>query len=140
MLRLVLSDEAKDDLRQLFTAEPRAARVIAALLEQAGTDQRLLESFSIQDYGAYHTEQINVVQLVHHQRQGRNIWRLKDWGLEDIGLKYRIVYALDSFSSRYHILGICKRGDLGNYKDSPAARRIMAAYNRLGIRDITARR
>ncbi len=106
MFRLIISDEATDDLRQLFAAESRAARVIAALLEQAATDQRLLESFSIQDYGAYQSEQINVVQLAHHQRQGRNIWRLKDWGLEEIGLKYRIVYALDSFSSRYHILGI----------------------------------
>ena len=142
MFRLVLSDEAKEDLQQLFTKEPHAARLIAALIEQASKSQDLLDIFSTQHYGQYEVGEFHVTQLHVHQQQGRNIWRIKHWELERIGLKYRIVYALDSFSSRYHVLAICQRGELGDYKDEtkPRIQRIIKAYNRLGIRPISPRR
>lgn len=118
----------------LKAREPKAAATIAALLEQAKADQGLLDAFTVHDFGVDRTETIHVQQITTQQRRGRdrNLWRIKIWSMEDAGIKYRIVYALDPRVSRYTILGIVPRSF--NYDEShPLTQRIVAAYDSLGI-------
>ncbi len=141
MFSLCISDEAAEDLRGLLKTVPEAGRVIAALLQQAKSSQELLDIFSVQGYGAYESGDFHVTQLFVHQQAGRNIWRIKDWRLERIRLQYRVVYAFDGFSRRYHVLAICHRNEIDYNNDAnPRTKRIVAAYNRLAIRSIAPRR
>jgi len=131
---LSLHPNARDDLKSLQGQEPEAAARILALLQQAKVDQKLLDAFTIQDFGAHRTEAIHVQQITSQQRRGRdrNLWRIKIWSLEDERLNFRVVYALDPRVSRYTVLGVVPRAF--NYDEShPLTQRIVAAYDSLGI-------
>jgi mRNA-degrading endonuclease RelE of RelBE toxin-antitoxin system len=134
MLRysLKVHKDATADIEKLWESAPQAAAAIVALLEQAESDQRLLESLTIKDFGVDRTEPIHVDWWWTQYKEGRNLWRVKIWNLESRRLNYRIVYALDPRSTRYYVLGVLPR-DFNYDQSNPRARRLLAAYDELGI-------
>lgn len=130
--KLLIALAAQDDLEQLWAADPVAAGVLEALLERLKSDQQLMDALTVKDFGAYATAAIHVDAWKSQQREGRNLWRLKNWELEDQGKRYRIVYALDPRISRYYVLGIFSR-DFNYDIADPRTRRVLDAYDQLGI-------
>ena len=132
VFKLAIDLGAKADLDGIWETDPESAGVLQATLQQMVADQRLLDSLTIKDFGAYGTEVIHVDQWVEQQRLGRNLWRLKHWELEGKGRQYRVVYALDPRVSRYYVFGIFSRDF--NYDAADArTKRVIAAYDKLGI-------
>jgi mRNA-degrading endonuclease RelE of RelBE toxin-antitoxin system len=129
---LVVHEDAEFDLDELWAIDEDTTTDIIALLEQAKCDQELLDSLTIKDFGSDRSEDIHVDKWVAQQQQGRNLWRLKIWDLEDRGIRYRIVYALDPRISRYHVLGVLKR-DFDYDENDQRTKRILAAYDDLAI-------
>jgi hypothetical protein len=129
---LVIHEDAEQDLDELWEIDEGATADIVALLEQAACDQELLDNLTVRDFGRHRSEDIHVDKWVEQQRKGRNLWRLKIWDLEDRGIRYRVVYALDPRISRYHVLGVVERG-FDYDKSDDRTKRILAAYDELGI-------
>ena len=132
MSELFIHHDAKQDLLAL-RSEPStkvvAAR-IAALLQQLAGDDDLLDRLTQQGFGRRGIDAFNISQWFEQQRQGNNLWRLKNWDLEDKGLRYRIIYAFIPTKHHYHILGIVPREF--NYEASHAlTQRILRAYEEL---------
>ena len=129
---LVVHEDAEKDLDELWEIDETATADVVVLLEQAACDQGLLDNLTARDFGRHRSEDIHVDRWVEQQRKGRNLWRLKIWDLEDRGIRYRVVYALDPRISRYHVLGVVERGF--DYDESDErTKRILAAYDELGI-------
>lgn len=129
---ITVHEDAETDLDEIWELDEDVAAEIIALLEQAKTDQELLDSLTIKDFGAYGTEKIHVDKWLDQQKKGRNLWRVKLWELEDRGIRYRIIYALDPRCSRYHVLGILPRG-FDYVANDERTKKLLAAYDELGI-------
>ena len=130
--KLLIGALARRDLEQIWRSDPEAAGVLEAGLQHIKSDQQLLDSLTIKDFGAHGTETIHVDTWVEQQREGRNLWRFKHWELESQGRKYRVVYALDPRVSCYYVLGIFSR-DFNYDLNDPRTQRVIEAYDRLGI-------
>jgi mRNA-degrading endonuclease RelE of RelBE toxin-antitoxin system len=129
---IVIHEDAEIDLDALWEIDEDSTADIEALLEQAACDQKLLDNLTARDFGSNRSEEVHVEKWFEQQRKGRNLWRLKIWDLEDRGIRYRIIYALDPRISRYHVLGVVHRDF--NYDERDArTQRILAAYDELGI-------
>lgn len=124
--------DAETDIERLWDTEPDAAALVVALLEEAENDQELLESLTIKDFGIHGTEKIHVDKWVELHKAGKNVWRVKIWELEDLGLQYRIIYALDPRTTRYHVLAVLHR-DFNYDTNDARSKRLIAAYDELGI-------
>lgn len=98
-----------------------------ALLEQLEGDPDLLDRLTQHDYGAHNSADFHVSKWQEQWRQGRDLWRLKVWDLEDQGLRYRIVYAFVPGMQHYHVLAIAPR-DFDYDKNHPISQRILRAY------------
>lgn len=110
----------------------RAAGKIAALLQQAKHDPKIIASLLDQNFGADHSASYHVSKWVEFWKAGYNIWRLKVWEVPYGSLPYRIVYAYEPRSLQYHVLAIVHRNF--NYKpDHEITKRILKAYADLGI-------
>ena len=130
MLRLYIHADAEDDLERLWALEPEAAAKIGVLLEELEGDSDLLDRLTQQDFGAYGLEDFHVAKWQEQQKKGRNLWRVKIWDLEKMGIRYRIVYAFMARQQDYSVLGIVPREF--NYDAShELTRRIIAAYENL---------
>jgi hypothetical protein len=130
VLRLYIHNDAEDDLERLWESEPTAAAKIGVLLEELEGNPDLLDRLTQQDFGAYELEDFHVSKWQEQQRQGRNLWRLKIWDLEEIGTRYRVVYAFMPRQQDYSVLGIVPRKF--DYDAShELTRRIIAAYENL---------
>jgi hypothetical protein len=64
------------------------------------------------------------------QRKNRNLWRVKVWDLENIRLRYRIVYAFIARKHVYHALAIAPREFDYDERD-PITQRIIRDYEEL---------
>jgi hypothetical protein len=130
LLALFVHDDAKADLKALLRRSPTAAAKIAAVLEQLRADEDLLDRLTQQDYGANQSEAFHVTQWFEQQRAGRNLWRLKVWELEDMGRKYRVVYAFKPREKHLYILGVVPREEF-DYDQDSFSQRIISAYDKL---------
>lgn len=109
-----------------------AAGKVAALLQQAKHDQKIIDSLLAHNFGADHLAAYHVSKWVEFWKVGYNIWRLKVWEMPHGSLPYRIVYAYEPKLLRYHVLAIVHRSF--NYKpDHEITKRILKAYDDLGI-------
>ena len=131
MIALFIHDDATADLRALLNSDPVAAGQILALLEQLEGDHDQLDRLTQQDYGSGHWEDFHVSMWQAQQRDGRNLWRLKLWDLEDKGLRYRVVYAFVPQKQHYHVVAITRRKDFNYEESDPISQRILRAYQEL---------
>ena len=112
--------------------EPDSEAEIIALLQELKGSQALLESLTVEDFGLARDASLNVDKWSQQQRKGRNLWRLKIWNLEDLGTRYRVIYALDPRNSCYYILAVLHR-DFDYDEKHPRVRQLLDSYDRIGI-------
>ncbi|MEF8720202.1 MAG: hypothetical protein V5B35_11130 [Candidatus Accumulibacter necessarius] len=129
---LSLHPDAAQDLRDLMVADPGPAGKIAAFLEQAKRDPKIIDSLLDHEFGKDRSESYNVSKWLEFWKTGFNLWRLKFWTCPKGSLKYRVVYAYQPSSRHYHILAIVHR-DFNYEDDHEATQRVLAAYRSLGI-------
>jgi plasmid stabilization system protein ParE len=129
---VVIAVAAKEDLAAIAKDDPETEAEIVAVLHELRGNQQLLDALTIKDYGLTRDAPFHVDSWSAQQRQGRNLWRLKIWDLEDIKIRYRVVYALDPRISRYFILAVLHR-DFDYDEKYPRVQQLLAAYDRLGI-------
>ncbi len=132
---LSLHSDAADDLRALMTSDPDAGGKIAAFLQQAKHDPKILDSLLNHDFGANKSEPYHVSKWFEFWNSGINLWRLKLWTFPKGSLKYRVFYAYQPSTHHYHVLAIVHR-DFDYKTDHEATKRILAAYHSLGITTI----
>jgi mRNA-degrading endonuclease RelE of RelBE toxin-antitoxin system len=126
---LVVHEDAEDDLEGLWKNDAQAAARISVLLEELeGGDQDLLDALTVHDYGAYRSKDYHVSKISKYWDKGIDLWRLKIWELEDLRLRYRIIYAYKPGAQRYYVLGILPREHSYDSSD-PRVQRVLQAYN-----------
>jgi hypothetical protein len=126
---LALHPDAVADMGSMI---PSDRQVIAACLQEMEVDpdlesNLLLHGFDEQKLGIY-----GVKQWSRLWRQGLDIWRMRLWGAERLGLQYRIFYAYLRTQQRFYVLAVVPKTEV-NYDDPNhhLAARIRAAYNSL---------
>ena len=129
-MHLFIHKDAIADLSALRQKELKAAARIVALLEELKGNPDLLDRLTQHDYGAHQSADFHVSKWQAQWRQGRDLWRLKVWDLEDQGLRYRIVYAFIPQKQHYHILAIAPR-EFDYDSNHPISPRILRAYESL---------
>ncbi len=126
---ICITEQAWNDLEELWEdpATATAAAKIDVFLQELEADQDLLDGLTVHNLGARRQGAMHVSKWVEYWRKGADIWRVKLWALEDIGLQYRIVYAYEPGVQKYHVLAIVERD--WNYDEAhPITHRILAAY------------
>jgi hypothetical protein len=129
---LVIAVLAKQDLAEIGRDDPDTENDLYALLQEIKADQALLSSLTVKDFGLAHDVNFHVDVWAAQQQRGRNLWRLKLWDLEELNIRYRIVYALDPRISRYFVLAVLHR-DFNYDEHHPRVQQLLEAYDRLGI-------
>ena len=76
---LTIHPDAADDLRRSMAGDRFAAGKVAALLQQAKRDPKIIDSLLNHDFGADHTTAYHVSKWFEFWNIGYNIWRLKIW-------------------------------------------------------------
>jgi len=130
--RLFVHAAAQRDLDAIGETDPETADEIYVLLQEIKGSQVLLDSLTRKDFGLTREEAFHVDRWVRQQQQGRNLWRLKFWDLEAVGIRHRVIYALDPRNSRYYILAVLPR-NIAYDERHPRVQELLAVYDRLGI-------
>lgn len=128
MYSLEIHEDAENDLEDLKKSHPDVAVSILVTLQEIQSDQELLDSLTVYNYGIDRTAKYHVVKWKSFWSLGIDLWRLKIWELESIGSKYRIVYAYIRGQRVYVVLGIAHR-DWDYDEDHKFTKRIIDAYN-----------
>ena len=129
MPRVLLHRDATHDISQLRRRQPGAVARLVAVLAEIAAAPELVDRLTQADFGVHGTGPFHVGRSVGQQRRGRNLWRLKVWDLEQIGIRYRVVYAFEAATGDIYILGVTPRGHF-NYTDDAFTRRVTACYDR----------
>lgn len=129
---IVIAIAAQEDLAAIAMDDPETEAEIVAVLQELKGNQDLLDALTVKDFGLAHDAPFHVDAWMAQQQKGRNLWRLKIWNLEDFGIRYRVVYALDPRISRYYILAVLHR-DFDYDEGHPRVKKLLATYDRLGI-------
>lgn len=133
---LVVHKDAERELDSLWDLDEAAAADITILLETLQESQDLLDRLSSHGFVQYQEPAIDISKWISQQRsQKRNLWRLKLVAFANSGTyAYRVIYAFHPTEHRYYVLGILKR-DFDYDPEHPTSKRIIAAYEQLGIPD-----
>jgi len=126
---LFVHNDAKGDLADIDAANPDAADIIVATLDEIARDQRLLDGLLIEGFGAGRSESIEVKKWWQFWKKGTDLWRLRIWALDKLGVPYRVVYAYERGRQRYYVLGIFHRDFDYDLNDARTQRVINAYYN-----------
>jgi len=127
---LVVHTDAEDDLEELWRTAEDVAAAISVLLDELQGSQELLDALTVHDFGARGSEDFHVSKVSKFWDNGKDIWRIKIWDLEEQGLRYRVIYAYERGKKRYYVLGILPRATAYDSND-PRIRRILSAYEDL---------
>lgn len=125
-----MHDDAENDIRELASVAPGAARYIAVVLEQVAADSDLADRLTQEGYGNQGVDPFNVDAVDSHQIAGRNIWRLKTWTDDGQEVFYRVIYAFNAQTRDYTVLGVLRR-DIAYELGHPRVQRLIAAYESL---------
>ncbi len=129
---LTIHPDAVRDLKLLMASDRSAAGKVAALLQQAKHDPKIIDSLLDHDFGAGHSATYHVSKWYEFWDVGFNIWRLKIWTEPKGSLRYRIVYAYEPKSLQYYVLAVVHR-DFNYKRDHEITTRITKAYKDLRI-------
>lgn len=132
---LALHKDVRLDLDAIKNESKEVFAKIAALVRQLQQDPNLAEKLLDHGYGDDRTEVFSVSKWLDLWKQNKDIWRLKGWDLEDMGLKYRIIYLYLRREARFVIMAIVKREEI-DYDDennSIRQRVLASARNTYGI-------
>jgi len=129
---LLIHVSAKLDLESIGQDDPDTRDELYALLQEIKSNQDLLDALTIRDFGRARDEKFHVDRWVSQQWQGRNLWRLKSWDIEELGIRYRVIYTLDPRIRRYYVLAVLPR-KFDYDEQHPRVQQLLAVYDRLGI-------
>ena len=129
---LTIHEDAKEDLRSLLKSDRTAAGRIVALLEQIKADPKLIDALTIDGFGSRPGDLFDVRKFQAVWRIGYDLWRLKTWDLKHRTLPYRILYAYEAGTCRYHVLAVVHR-DFDYDRNHAVTRRVLHAYGELGL-------
>ena len=130
MFSLFIHDDVMEDLRGISQKHPKVAGKVAALLEEIGNSQDLLDRLTQHGYTSYGDPKFNISMWFEMMNKNRNLWRLKSADLGESGLGYRIIYAFVPSKKQYHVLGVVDRSFDYDMNHS-FSRRISNAYSNL---------
>ena len=129
---LSLHPDAANDLRALMVSDHAAAGKIAAFLQQAKSDPRIIDSLLDHDFGDDRKGPYHVSKWLKFWNTGFNLWRVKLWTVPKGSLSYRIVYAYQPSTQHYHVLAIIHR-EFDYDPNHVVTQRILLAYHSIGI-------
>lgn len=134
MYKLNILPVVKDDIRVVSVSSKNAATKIVALLEQLNTNQELLGYLLEHNHGEPDKDLFNVSKWQAYWQNGYDLWRLKLFDLENVGLRYRIIYAyaLENGIQTFYILAIVHR-DFDYDPIHEITKRLIHTYIELGI-------
>lgn len=131
MFKLFIHEHAQADLDELWSTAPTVAARITVLLQEIKGNQDLLDRLTQQGFGENRVAaRFHVSQWVAQQRKRRNLWRVKAWDLENLGLRYRVVYAFVAQKHIYHVLAVAPR-EFDYDEQHPLTQRIVRDYDEL---------
>lgn len=133
MLKIVITEPAKEDLDRLDEVDEDAAAEIEVALEEISNDQRLLEKLTKKKYKSLDTPEFEVDRFEELWQQGLNMLRLKFWDWEGSLLPYRVLYAYDPRKDVYFVLAVVERKNAYD-TNHPILARVVTQYHELGIR------
>lgn len=138
------SDTFNEDLCHLARMSPQQAARWIMLVSELDGDQRALDAMLVEGHSDYERDVEFGPVYVLSNRQAANIWRIKANadGINAALRAHRLLYAPDdrveiradnTLSRPIWLLGLMPRRE--DYRaDNPAVRRILAQYEKLGIR------
>jgi hypothetical protein len=128
--RLLLTEDAKQDLAAIRLVAPKLAVRLGVLLQELIADDALLPMLTTHDFGSDRQAAFHVSRWQEHWRRGKDLWRLKFWELEDQGIPYRVIYALKRGTGNHYVLAIVGR-DFNYDRNHLITQRILRAYDDL---------
>lgn len=134
MYKLNILPIVKEDIKIVGVSSKNAATKIVALLEQLNTNQELLGYLLEHNCGEPEKDLFNVSKWQAYWQNGYDLWRLKLFNLENVGLRYRIIYAyaLENSVQIFYILAIVHR-DFDYDPTHEITKRLIHSYVELGI-------
>jgi hypothetical protein len=101
------------------------------MFQQLRADGALAEKLLDHGYGANGDVAISVSKWLNRWKEGVDLWRLKAWDLEHVGLRYRAIYLYLRTEARFVVLAIVKREDFDyDDPDHPIRKRIDSTIQR----------
>lgn len=126
MYSLTVHDDVYEDIKNLWRKSPTVAKEALALINELSGSQDKLDTLTIHGYGDDQTAPYSISKVQEYWKDGLDIWRIKIWALEDVTLRYRIIYVYEWRKQIYHILAIAPRSF--NYeRDHPITQRVLRA-------------
>lgn len=120
------------DLQQISNADPDAGALIKVALQELRDDPDARDYLTDHGFGSDRNGRFGIKKWTRLWNLGLDIWRLRCWQLEDLGLNYRIIYAYVRGSGRYVVLAVLPKAKVEYDNDSdPYVIRIRAAYDNL---------
>jgi hypothetical protein len=83
MPRLLIHSDAEQDLDDLAVANPKLAARVVLLLREIAADTNLMNMLTVHGFGADEREPFDVSRWQAHWREGKDLWRLKFWELNN---------------------------------------------------------
>lgn len=133
MLRIVITDPAKDDLDRLYDEDEDAAAEIETALDEIANDQQLLERLTEKKFKSIGTPEFDVDYFEEVWQKGLNLLRLKFWDWEGSVVPYRVLYAYAPRTDTYFVLAVVERNHAYDTKH-PTVLRVLSQYDALGLR------
>jgi hypothetical protein len=125
-----LHSDAENDLEELWKSQPDGAALVQALLEELASDQVQFDHLTDDGYGKSDASARFNITKWNTQWYGkrRNLWRIRFYALDQLGLAYRIVYAFVPREIDCCVLAVAHRDF--NYEPShEITQRILRAYD-----------
>jgi mRNA-degrading endonuclease RelE of RelBE toxin-antitoxin system len=132
MLKITISDHAKDDLDRLYEVDEDSAAEIEVALDEIANDRRLLDRLTEKHFKSLDKPEFSVDRFEELWQKGYNLLRLKFWDWQGSLVPYRVLYAYDPRSETFHVLAVVKRNHAYNTKH-PVVARVVEQYNSLGL-------
>jgi hypothetical protein len=134
MFNLNILPDVKKDILAIKVKSNTAAIKLVAFFEQLNNNQEFLGHLLEHNHGEPDKDSFNVSKWQAYWNQGYNLWRLKLFDLENVGLRYRVIYAyaLEKRIPTFYILAIVNR-DFDYDPANEITKRLIQTYIKLGI-------
>jgi hypothetical protein len=128
---LSFHNDVKADLAAIKAASPDTHAKLLAMLRQLKADARMAEKLLDHGHGAQQSAQFSVSKWLREWKTGKDLWRLKFWDLESLGLRYRVIYLYLPQEARFVVMAIVEREHFDyDDKDHPIRKRITESLQR----------
>lgn len=133
MYRIAIDCDAQQDINRIRRdRHPNISQKLIAFLQEASASDVIQTHLLKHDEVGRYEDGINVQKWLSQHNQGNGLWRVKLHELEDVGIRYRIIYAYVPEYRAIFILGVVKRDDFDYDNDNNAInQRIRNAYQRI---------